>query len=72
MSVLVIRMTGSEIIAEEVTEFGESFANGIQYWVVGVGRGILISAIPILLIALGLSLIIALFRFPLEYIGGFK
>jgi hypothetical protein len=65
-------MTGSEIIAEEVTEFGESFANGIQYWVVGVGRGILISAIPILLIALGLSLIIALFRFPLEYIGGFK
>ena len=72
MSVLVIRMTGSEIIAEEVTEFGESFANGIQYWVVGVGRGILISAVPILLVALGLSIIIALFRFPLEYIGGFK
>jgi hypothetical protein len=65
-------MTGSEIIAEEVTEFGESFANGIQYWVVGVGRGILISAVPILLVALGLSIIIALFRFPLEYIGGFK
>tara|TARA_R100001163_G_C4895962_1_gene86747 strand:+ start:291 stop:470 length:180 start_codon:yes stop_codon:yes gene_type:complete len=59
-------------MAEEVTEFGESFANGIQYWAVGVGRGILISAVPILLIALGLSIIIALFRFPLEYIGGFK
>ena len=59
-------------MAEEVTEFGESFANGIQYWVVGVGRGILISAVPILLIALGLSIIIALFRFPLEYIGGFR
>jgi hypothetical protein len=72
MSGFVTRMMGSEIITEEVTEFGESFANGIQYWVVGVGRGILISAVPILLIALGLSLIIALFRFPLEYIGGFK
>ena len=60
------------MMAEEVTEFGESFANGIQYWVVGVGRGILISAAPILLVALGLSIIIALFRFPLEYIWGFK
>ena len=60
------------MMAEEITEFGESFANGIQYWVVGVGRGILISAVPILLVALGLSIIIALFRFPLEYIGGFK
>ena len=59
-------------MAEEITEFGESFANGIHYWVVGVGRGILISAVPILLVALGLSIIIALFRFPLEYIGGFK
>ena len=60
------------MMAEEVTEFGEAFANGIQYWVVGVGRGILISAVPILLVALGLSIIIALFRFPLEYIGGFR
>tara|TARA_R100001086_G_scaffold237748_1_gene161970 strand:- start:179 stop:376 length:198 start_codon:yes stop_codon:yes gene_type:complete len=65
-------MAEVKVMAEEVTEFGESFANGIQYWVVGVGRGILISAVPILLIALGLSIIIALFRFPLEYIGGFK
>ena len=59
-------------MAEDITEFGESFAEGLQYWTIGVGRGILISSVPILLIALGLSIIIALFRFPLEYIGGFK
>ena len=56
----------------EITEFGESFSEGLQYWFIGVGRGILIAAVPILLLAIGLSIIIALFRFPLEYIGGFK
>ena len=53
-------------------EFGESFAKGIEYWTIGVGRGILIAAVPVLLIAIGLSIIIALFKFPLEYIGGFR
>jgi len=56
----------------EIGEFGESFAQGLEYWVVGVGRGILIAAVPVLLIAIGLSIIIALFKFPLEYIGGFR
>ena len=59
-------------MAEDITEFGESFAQGLQYWTVGVGRGILIAAVPVLLIAIGLSIIIALFKFPLEYIGGFR
>ena len=59
-------------MAEDITEFGESFAQGLQYWFIGVGRGILIAAVPVLLIALGLSIIIAIFKLPLEYIGGFK
>ena len=35
----------------DLTEFGETFANGLEYWAIGVGRGILISAVPVLLIA---------------------
>ena len=60
------------MMADDLTEFGESFAEGLQYWFIGVGRGILIAAVPVLLIAIGLSIIIALFKFPLEYIGGFR
>ena len=56
----------------DITEFGESFAEGLQYWFIGVGRGILIAAVPVLLIARGLSIIIAIFKLPLEYIGGFR
>ena len=59
-------------MSQDITEFGESFAEGVQYWFIGVGRGILIAAVPVLLIAIGLSIIIALFKFPLEYIGGFR
>tara|TARA_R110002020_G_scaffold143534_1_gene315878 strand:+ start:9376 stop:9555 length:180 start_codon:yes stop_codon:yes gene_type:complete len=59
-------------MADDITEFGESFAQGLQFWFIGVGRGILIAAVPVLLIALGLSIIIAIFKLPLEYIGGFR
>jgi hypothetical protein len=64
---------GGEIMAEgDLTEFGETFANGLEYWAIGVGRGILISAVPVLLIAVGLSVIVMLMRFPLKIIGGFQ
>jgi hypothetical protein len=56
----------------DLTEFGETFANGLEYWAIGVGRGILISAVPVLLIAVGLSVIVMLMRFPLKIIGGFQ
>ena len=56
----------------ELTEFGESFAEGLQYWFVVVGRGILIAAVPILLIAFGLAIMVMLIKFPLQYIGGFN
>lgn len=64
---------GAMVMAEnDLTEFGESFAKGLEYWFIGVGRGILISAVPILLIAFGLAIMVMLIKFPLQYIGGFQ
>lgn len=59
-------------MSKTVEEYGESFAEVTGWWLEGVGKGVLISLVPILLVALGLAVMVQLTRLPLELLGGMK
>jgi len=51
-------------------DFAETFAERTEMWVVGIGRGLLISIIPVLLLGVTIAILVMMVRLPLEYIGG--
>ena len=51
-------------------DFAETFVERTEMWVVGIGRGLLISIVPILLLGVTIAILVMIIRLPIEYIGG--